>query len=80
MPRLQQTDVRRCIFIMDIMLKILITQMVILVCSHFSMHPDSPIADYVEKVFGDYGKALNIVNGSQCILMAVTLVVWLWRC
>ena len=80
MPRLQQTDVRRCIFIMDIMLKILITQMVILVCSHFSMHPDSPIADYIEKVFGDYGKALNVVNGSQCILIAITLVVCLWRC
>ena len=80
MPRLLQTDVRRCIFIMDIMFKILITQMVILVCGHFSMHPDSPIADYVEKVFGDYGKALYVVNGSQCILIAITLVVWLWRC
>ena len=80
MPRLLQPDIRRCIFIMDIMLKILITQMVILVCSHFSMHPDSPIAGYVEKVFGDYAKALNVVNGSQCILIAITLVVCLWRC
>lgn len=60
------------------MLKILITQSIILLCGHFSMHPDSPIADYVEKVFGDYGKALNIINGTQCILIFVTLIFWLW--
>ena len=53
--------------------------MAVLVCGHFSMHPDSPIADYVEKKFGDYGKALNIINGSQCILIIATLIVWLWR-
>jgi hypothetical protein len=61
------------------MLKILITQMAVLACGLFSMHPDSPIADYVEKKFGDYGKALNIINGSQFILMIATLIVWLWR-
>jgi len=64
---------------MDIMLKILITQMAVLVCAHFSMHPDSPIADYVEKKFGDYSKALGIINGSQFILIIATLIVWLWR-
>jgi hypothetical protein len=61
------------------MLKILITQVAILVCGHFSMHPGSPIACFVEKKFGDYGKALNIINGSQCILIIATLIVWLWR-
>lgn len=65
---------------MDIMLKILITQMVILVCSHFSLHPDSPISDYVKKVFGDYGKVVNVVIGGQCILVVITLVVGLWLC
>lgn len=64
---------------MDIMLKILITQMAILICGHISMHPHSPIADYVEKKFGNYGKGLNIINGSQCILIIVTLIVWLWQ-
>ena len=64
---------------MDIMLKILITQVAILVCGHFLMHPDSPIADYVEKKFGDYGKALDIINGSQCILIIATLILCLWR-
>lgn len=64
---------------MDIMFKILITQVAILVCGHFSMHPDSPIADFVEKKFGDYEKALNVINGSQCILIIASLVIWLWR-
>ena len=64
---------------MDIMLKILITQVAILVCGHLSMHPDSPIADFVEKKFGDYGKALIVINGSQCILIIASLVIWLWR-
>ena len=63
---------------MNIILKILITQMAILICSHLSMHPSSPIADFVEKIFGDYGKALDVINGSQLILIIVTLMVWLW--
>jgi len=61
------------------MLKILFTQMIILVCGHFSMHPDSPISDYVSRVFGDYGRALNIINGGQIILIFITLIVWLWK-
>ena len=63
---------------MEIILKILITQMAVLICGHLSMHPDSPIADYVEKKFGDYGRALNIINGSQYILIIATIIVFLW--
>jgi hypothetical protein len=64
---------------MDIMLKILITQVAILLCGHLSMHPNSPIAEFVEKKFGDYKKALIVINGSQFILIIASLVIWLCR-
>lgn len=41
------------------------------------MYPDTLIANFVEKKFGDYGNALYIINGSQLILIIVTLIVWL---
>lgn len=64
---------------MDIILKILITQMALLVCGHLLMHPSTFIADFVEKVFKDYEKGLDIINGVQIILIVVTLIVWMWR-
>jgi hypothetical protein len=53
--------------------------MAVLVCSVLCMTPDSSIADYVRKKFGDYCKALDIIIGSQCILIIATLIAWLWR-
>ena len=63
---------------METIEKVLITQVAILVCWHLCMHPSTPLADYMEKVFKDYGKALNITNGVQVIGIIATLIYWLW--
>lgn len=54
---------------------ILITQLVILGISFLLIHPISPIADYIEKVFGDYTRGLIIITGGQIILIFITLLI-----
>lgn len=63
---------------MDILLKILITQVVVLICVHISMYPDSPIADYIEKRFGDYIRGLMAITGIQLMLIVVVFLIWFW--
>ena len=62
----------------EIIGKVLITQVAILICWHLSMHPSTPLADYMVKVFKDYDRALIVTNGVQMIGIIVTLMCWLW--
>ena len=63
---------------METIVKILITQVAILVCWHLCMYPSTPLAKYMEKVFKDYGKALNITMGVYVVGIIATLICWLW--
>lgn len=63
---------------METIVKVLITQLTILVCWHLCMYPSTPLADYMRKVFKDYGKALNVTYGVQVIGIIATLICSLW--
>ena len=65
-------------YFMETIVKVLITQNAILLCWHLCMHPSTPLASYMEKVFKDYGKALTITNGVQVIGIIATIICWLW--
>jgi len=63
---------------METIVKVLITQVAILICWLLCMYPSTPLADYMEKLFKDYGKALNITNGVQLVGIIATLICWVW--
>lgn len=42
------------------------------------MIPGTPGANLLEKIFGDYCRGLNIINGTQCALIGITTIVALW--
>lgn len=64
---------------MDIQIKILITQVAMFFVIQLLIHPITPIARYLEKVFSDYGKVLDYVCGTQFILVFINLIVFVWR-
>lgn len=63
---------------MDILIKITLTQLILLVIIHFSLHPYSPLADKIEKYFGDYEKGLSIIAGVQFLGLFITAIVAIW--
>lgn len=52
---------------------VLIMQIITLVCWHISMYPGSYLANYMKKVFKDYGKALYITNSIQIIGIVIII-------
>lgn len=63
---------------MDIYTKITITLLVISMITSLIMFPDSPIADWIEKRFGDYERALVIMGGIPLLLVLVVWLVYMW--
>lgn len=63
---------------MGILLKIVATQLVVLVASLF-LASNTPLGDKIIEWFGNYRRGLNVVFGIQIIGILITALIVVWN-
>lgn len=61
-----------------ISIKLLISQFIVLLVWYLGMYPNTLLANLMEKLFGDYTKALTYTMGIQILGLVTTLLYIIW--
>jgi hypothetical protein len=60
----------------DNMETIIILQLIVLLITHFSLHPSTSITKFLMKRSNDYDKSVWMLIGGQCILIIISCIIW----